>query len=85
MEYVYVIVENDEAYPNAYKSYACAVNAVKFKYRTYLETMIKETAYLEDIESILADINVPENILGKSYLYIEKGINIVIYKLPVCA
>jgi hypothetical protein len=80
---VYIIVENGEAYPMAYKTYKEAVDVVKEKYRTYLEDMIKECLYLPDIESILRDINVPENPEGKMYLYIEKGIHIYIYKLPI--
>jgi hypothetical protein len=84
MSYVYIIVENGEAYPNAYAKYASAVAAVKTKHKTYLEEQIKELAYLEDIESVLKDINVPENTeTGISQLYIEKGINISIQKVPI--
>jgi len=84
MEYIYIVVENGEEYPDAYKNYKCAVKAVKEKHREYLEEQIKEIHYLYDIESVLADINTPENIeTGISRLYIEKGINIVIHKLPI--
>jgi len=84
MEYIYIVVENGEAYPNAYKNYKSAVDSVKEKHKEYLEEQIKELHYLSDIESVLADINVPENIeTGLSRLYIEKGINIVIHKLPI--
>jgi hypothetical protein len=84
MEYIYIVVENGEAYPNAYKNYKSAADSVKEKHKEYLEEQIKELHYLSDIESVLADINVPENIeTGLSRLYIEKGINIVIHKLPI--
>lgn len=84
MEFVYIIVENGEAYPNAYKTYKSAVDKVKEKHREYLEEQIKELYHLDMIESVLADINVPENIeKGISRLYIEKGINIEIHKLPI--
>jgi hypothetical protein len=83
MEYVYVVVDNGEAYPLAYKVYKDAVHAVKEKYKNYIEEQIKDIGDLESIEKILADINVHENPLGKSFLYIEKGINIVIHKLTI--
>jgi hypothetical protein len=84
MEYIYIIVENGEAYPNAYKNYKFAVNAVKEKHKEYLEERIKELYYLDSIENVLADINVTENTDNNiSRLYIEKGINIEIHKLPI--
>ena len=83
MDFIYIIVENGSPYPMAYKTYKLAVDAVKEKHTEYLEEQIKELKYLRDIESVLADINVPENIIsGVSKLYIEKGINIEIHKLP---
>ena len=83
IEFVYIIVENGSPYPMAYKTYKSAVAAVKEKHTEYLEEQIKELKYLRDIESVLADINTPEDIItGVSKLYIEKGINIEIHKLP---
>jgi len=82
MNFVYIIVENGEAYPNAYNTYKSAIQRVKEKHKNYLEEQIKELYHLDMIESILADINVPENIeTNITQLYIEKGINIEIYKL----
>lgn len=84
MEYIYVIVENGYIYPMAYKNYKSAMEFVKQKHRNYLEEQIKDLYDLEMVESVLADINVPENIeTGISKLYIEKGINIEIHKLPI--
>jgi hypothetical protein len=78
----YVVVENGEAYPEAYKTYAAAVAAVKEKNREALEDQINEVRRLEDVESILAEVNRPEG-TKQTHLYVEKGINIIIYKLPV--
>jgi hypothetical protein len=84
MEYIYIVVENGEAYPTAYKTYKSAVESVKATHKEYLEERIKELYYLDSIESTLADINVSENIeTGISKLYIEKGIHIQIHKLPI--
>ena len=78
----YVVVENGEPYPKAFKTYKDAVVAVKDKHVTTIEDQIREMGDLASIESILADINVPEA-SNKTNLYIEKGINIVIYLLTV--
>jgi len=83
MAFVYVVVENGEAYPMAYVNYLAAVKAVKDKHKETLEEQIKEIQQLSDIEEILANVNVPENTKGVSHLYVEKGINIMIHKLPV--
>lgn len=78
----YIVVENGEAYDEAYKTYAAAVAAVKEKNREALEDQINEVRRLEDVEEILSNINRPEA-AKQTHLYVEKGINIIIYKLPV--
>jgi len=84
MEYIYVIIENGDPYPMAFKSYKLAVESVKQKHKNYLEEQIKDLYELDMIESVITNINVPENIeTGISRLYIEKGINIEIHKLPI--
>jgi hypothetical protein len=84
VNHVYIIVQNGDAYPDAYTTYASAVYAVKIKNREILEEDIREAGSFESIERILSDVNVPENIQNNiTYLYIEKGINIKIYKLPI--
>ena len=84
MDFIYIIVEYGSPYPMAYKTYKLAVAAVKEKHVEYLEEQIKELKYLTDIENLLANINTPEDIIsGVSKLYIEKGINIEIHKLPI--
>jgi hypothetical protein len=81
MEYVYVVNENGEVYPSVYKTYASAVKAVNDKHREYLLELIEEAP--EYKEQILGDVNPLENASGKTLLYIEKGIHIEIYKLPI--
>jgi hypothetical protein len=84
MEYIYIVVENGEPYPISYKNYKLAVDSVKNKHKEYLEEQIKELYHLDMIESVLADINTPENTeTGLSRLYIEKGISIEIHRLPI--
>ena len=71
MEHVYIIIENGVSYLNAYFSYNLAVNAVKLKYDDWNSNPINE-------------IEVPENKSSNiTELYIEKGIYITIYKLPI--
>jgi len=84
MEDIYIVVENGKPYHMTYKTYKSAVDSVKDKHREYLKEQIKQLEYFSDIETLLADINVPENVeTGISRLYIEKGINIEIHKLPI--
>lgn len=68
--YVYIVVENGEAYPAAYTTYAKARAAVLTKHRETLD--------------MASDVDVKENKqTNETILYIEKGINIVIKRLPV--
>ena len=84
MEYIYIVVENGKPYPVAFKNYKSAVKAVREKHKEYLEEQIKELHELDMIKSVLADINVSENTeKNMTQLYIEKGINIEIHKLPI--
>jgi hypothetical protein len=84
MEFIYVVVENGEAYPAAYTNYAAAAAAAKEKHKELLEEWIREVRYLEGVEHILRNINVAEDVkTGTTLLYIEKGINIYIHRLPI--
>jgi hypothetical protein len=78
---VYIVVENGEPYLKAYGSYKAAVKAVKKKHEEYLLNWIKGMD-LEMIEEVLGHLNVPEG-ENETLLYIEKGINIYIHKVPV--
>ena len=74
---VYIIVENGEPYLAAFKTFASAAAAVGAKYREIIEEQKKELGS----EPICSDIDVPEHVSGITHLYVEKGINIIIYKL----
>ena len=79
----YVIVENGEAHNVAYTSYAAAEAVLKAKYKEILDTELAECE--GNVRLMCSDVGqVEENkMTGKTYLYIEKGIHIYIYKLPV--
>jgi hypothetical protein len=72
MSSVYVVVENGIVYPSAYTTYTAARQAVIEKHR--------------DVEDLETDEihELPKTETGdQTDLYIEKGINISISKLPV--
>lgn len=80
MNSVYVVIENGEPYNTVYTSYASAKAAVKEKYEGEIAEQIREAGG----ETICSEIDVPEDFLtGKTFLYIEKGIYIYIYKLAI--
>jgi len=79
MSAIYIVVENGVPYPVAYRSFEAAAAVVKEKYQETIEEQIREL----DGGPICSDIDVPESITGKTYLYVEKGIDIYIYKLPI--
>jgi len=81
MEFVYVIVENGDAYPKAYMTYATAVKAANDKHKEAMEEQTKENPEFKD--EVFGDMNPAENPSGTTQLYVEKGINILIHKLPV--
>ena len=80
MSSVYVVIENGEPYKNVYTSFASAAVAVKEKHAEEIaEQIIVSNGY-----PICSEIDVPEDIsTGKTYLYVETGIHIYIYKLPI--
>jgi len=70
----YVVIENGEPYENVYTSFDSAAAAVKEKYADQISNGYPNCS----------EIDVPEDILaGNTYLYVEKGIHIYIYKLPI--
>lgn len=79
MDFVYVVIENGDPYPVAYKRYNEAVAAVKRKHKETLEEDLKYADYGESIH----EVDVSESKEGYSKLYIEKGIHIEIHKLPI--
>lgn len=78
---IYIVVENGDPYLSAYTTYDKAVNAVKEKHKETLEEDLKWVG-VEGMQSVNV-IDVPENKTGPTELYIEKGISIYIYKLPI--
>jgi hypothetical protein len=76
---MYVVIENGDPYPHLYTSYASAAAAAQEKYKEVIEEEIKEA----DGHPICSELDVPEDTSGKTYLYVEKGIHIYIYKLEV--
>ena len=76
---MYVVIENGLPYVHLYTSYASAAAAAQEKYKEVIEEEIEQA----DGYPICSEINVPENTSGTTYLYVEKGIHIYIYKLEV--
>jgi hypothetical protein len=80
MNHVYVVVENGDPYPAVYTSFAAAASAAKDRHAKTIEEELLEAGG----EPICSDLDVPENVIkGKTSLYVEKGIFIEIYKLPI--
>jgi len=67
----YVVIENGDPYEILFTSYEQAVATVKIRHR--------EEIYEESV----CEVNVEENPSGKTYLYVEKGIHIYIYRFKV--
>jgi hypothetical protein len=76
---VYIIVENGEPYLAAFKTFASAAATVDGWYRKTIEEQKKESGG----EPICSEIDLPEHVSGVTRLYVEKGINIIIYKVPL--
>ena len=79
MNAMYVVIENGIPYPNIYTSYTSAAAVAQAKYKDVIEEEIKEA----NGYPICSEIDVPENTSGITYLYVEKGIHIYIYKLEI--
>ena len=79
MDSIYVVIENGDPYPTAYTSYASAIAAVQKKYAEIADEISDAKG-----GSICSNIYDPENTVdNKTYLYVEKGTHIYIYKLPI--
>ena len=81
MSSVYIVVENGEPYLQAYKTFEDAANDVRIKYKRQIEEE-NEWCMNSGIEgcNIVYD---PESSTETTYYYIEKGISIYIYKVPI--
>jgi hypothetical protein len=75
---VYVVVENGEPYLKVFRTYSEAISAVKERHAEALEEDSRSSK-----EFSCPGINTVESleVEGKTYLYIEKGIHIYVYRL----
>jgi len=81
---VYAVVENGELYPVLYSSYESARKAVTTKYAAELRDEWEEVKEMNDPDYKMASSIVDENEeTGTTYLYIEKGIHIIIQRYNV--
>ena len=76
---MYIVIENGLPYPNIYTSYISAASSVQEKYKEIIEEEIREA----EGYPICSEIDVPEDKSGTTYLYVEKGIHIYIYRLEI--
>ena len=92
MSFVYVVVEKSDdptlegggVYSTAYKTFEDAKAAVITKYQTVLDDQMKlERGEDETSPMEMVDVPAPKTETGFASLYIEKGINIYIHKLPI--
>ena len=85
MSKVYVVVENGELYPVIYSIYVSARKAVTTKYAAQLREEWEEVKEMNDPDFQMASVIVDESDTGRTELYIEKGINIVVQRYNVPA
>jgi hypothetical protein len=76
----YIVVENGDPYPNIFTTYEKAVAAVLEKNK---EIIAENKAMEQEPGDTCDELDTKENVKGEMYLYIEKGIHIYIYRLPV--
>lgn len=84
MSNVYVVVENGELYPVIYRTYGSAREAVTTKYADKLREEWEEVKEMNDPDFQMASSIVDESDTGTTYLYIERGIHVIIrrYNVP---
>jgi hypothetical protein len=80
MSNIYVVVENGELYPVIYSSYESARKAVTTKYAAQLREEWEEVKEMNDPDYKMVSSIVDESETGRTYLYIEKGIHIIIQR-----
>lgn len=97
MQSVYVVIENGESYATAYANFALAIADVKSKHAEELRLYLEQLGYatfeeaqaagerFESTDVELYQKDPKENPSGTTLLYIEKGINISILRLPIKA
>jgi len=82
ISHIYIVVENGEAYQQAYTTYEYAINVIKNKYKDIIE---EDLIFSKEYDCVpCCDVDVKENQeTGITKLYIEKQIYITIYKVVV--
>lgn len=78
---MYIVIENGDPYQNIYTSFKSAAKAAQEKYKEVVEEQMREAGG----ESICSELDIPEDTSGTTYLYVEKGIHIYIYKLKIAS
>jgi hypothetical protein len=85
MSFVYIVVMNSDeelpgggVFPTAYTNFEEAKVAALEKYQDELNQERMEFG-----KNMASDVDGPESKSGLTHLYIEKGINIYIHKLPI--
>ena len=86
MSYVYIVIENSDEepaggglFPETYTSFESARAAVIAKYKDELNRQTEQA----NGEPLASEVDVPESKTGFTQLYIEKGNNFYIHKLPI--
>jgi len=80
MDYVYVMTEIGQEIPQVFESYDLAVAFVKRKHK---EDLAAEMEYGEGNLTV-SEVDVPEQKIGvPSILYVEKGHNYYVTKVPI--
>jgi hypothetical protein len=87
MSFVYVVIENSDdmpegggIFPTTYATFEAAKGAAIAKYQDELDRQREEIGPNYPLAS---EVDVPESKTGFTTLYVEKGINLYIHKLPV--
>lgn len=88
MSFVYVVIENSDSEPvgggvfdTAFRTFGEAKAAVFAKYKDILDA---EKKFAEENElDMISNTNATESLTRYTLIYIEKGINIYIHKLPI--
>lgn len=84
---MYIVVENSEYQPPNGGVYSTTFNtfeeAKAAALANYKDVLDKEREEMGEDEQMTSEVDVPESTTGVTTLYIEKGINIYIHKLPL--
>jgi hypothetical protein len=78
---VYIVIENQEVYPELYASYETARDAALEKYKEQLDEEREFVLECNGASTMASQVDVAENIeTGETSLYVEKEIFITIYR-----